>query len=146
MSGSTWERLGAYGNSGMSGSVWERLGASRTVWEIGQRLGTSRSVRERLEDGFGTVWENALYVKIRGSRFIPENTHLGASGNVWERQGTFGSEYLGKSRISRSVWEYLGVSGSRWERLGASGSVWNVWERLGTSGSVWDRLEESGRV
>ena len=143
MSGSTWERLGEYGNSGMSGSVWERLGASRTVWEIGQRLGTSRSVRERLEDGFGTVWENALYVKIRGSRFIPENTHLGASGNVWERLAASIWESLG---ISRSVWEYLGVSGSRWERLGASGSVWNVWEQLGAYGTVWKSLGASERV
>ena len=71
-SGSVWERLTTFG------SVSEGLGASGSVW---QRLGTSRSVRERLEDGSGTVWENALYVKVRGSRFIRKNTYFGPSGN-----------------------------------------------------------------
>ena len=71
-SGSVWERLTTFG------SVSQGLGASRSVW---QRLGRSGSVRKRPEDGYGTVWENALYVKIRGSRFIRKNTYSGPSGN-----------------------------------------------------------------
>ena len=85
MFGSTWERLGAYGNYvrrlAASGSVWARLGASGRSGSVWQRLGMSGSVRERLEDASGTLWENALYVKIRGSRFIRKNTYSGPSGS-----------------------------------------------------------------
>ena len=70
--GSVWERLATFGG------VSQGLGASGSAW---QRLGRSGSVRKRPEDGYGTVWENALYVKIKGSRFIRKNTYSGPSGN-----------------------------------------------------------------
>ena len=66
--GSVWERLATFGG------VSQGLGASGSAW---QRLGRSGSVRKRPEDGYGTVWENALYVKVKGSRFIRKNTYSG---------------------------------------------------------------------
>ena len=67
-SGSVWERLATFGG------VSQGLGASGSAW---QRLGRSGSVRKRPEDGYGTAWENALYVKIKGSRFIRKIHTLG---------------------------------------------------------------------
>ena len=75
--GNIWKRVEILGRLATSGSVWTRLKASGESGSVWQRLRTSESVRDRLGDGSGTVWERALYER------------LGAFWDVWERDSVW---------------------------------------------------------
>ena len=118
-----WEALGASGISGSSSHLWEFVGGSGSAW--GPRaLGASGSVWE--------LWERPSLWKRPGASGslseplgVRESPASGASGGLWEAQGTSGSLW---GRLWGRLWslrEPVGAVGSLWEPLGTdSGSPW----------------------